>query len=203
MNARIIRSGRHTPRGGSSVGLLREWRATSGAVALLAVCRLKPITAAMKAHLPTREHLLIQPGEPLGAPRNAGSETGGTGGHCGRRGTHPVRLSFRSVSTSSESSSRALAAMRATREAPRRARRVSVSALGEVVSVESGMRVAKRMRDEAVIDAPASGCRFRQQRPPTPHLACKHALGPVGRRLRCARAWPGPPRLTWREGTRR
>ena len=64
MNARIIGSGRHTPRGGSSVGLLREWRATSGAVALLAVCRLKPITAAMKAHLPTREHLLIQPGEP-------------------------------------------------------------------------------------------------------------------------------------------
>ena len=113
-------------------------------------------------------------GRTLGALRNAGSEAGGTVGHCGRRGTRPVRLSFRSVSTSSESSSRALAAMRATREAPRRARRVSVSALGEVVSVESGMRVAKRMRDEAVIDASASGCRFRQQRPPTPHLACKH-----------------------------
>ena len=113
-------------------------------------------------------------GRTLGALRNAGSEAGGTVGHCGRRGTRPVRLSFRSVSTSSESSSRALAAMRATREASRRARRVSVSALGEVVSVESGMRVAKRMRDEAVIDASASGCRFRQQRPPTPHLACKH-----------------------------
>ena len=37
------------------------------------------------------------------------------------------------------------------------------SALGEAVSVESGVRVARRMRDAAVIDGRvrASGCRFR------------------------------------------
>ena len=49
-----------------------ERRLVSGRVAGVARCkrgrgtpgRLKPIAAAMKAHLPTWEHLLIQPGEP-------------------------------------------------------------------------------------------------------------------------------------------